>query len=86
MFQRVNYGPVTHEENAHLADITVRERFTLWPAVVMTVVMGLAPMWFLRPMEPSVTKLVEQVKKNQGQNAHNPDGAIRLSSMRGFRR
>jgi len=40
MFQRVNYGPITHEENAHLTDITTRERLTLWPAVVMTIVMG----------------------------------------------
>jgi NADH-quinone oxidoreductase subunit M len=83
MFQRVNYGPVTHEENAHLADIGVRERFTLWPAVVMTIVMGVAPMWFLRPIEPSVTKLVEQVKRNQGQSARNAERAARPAAVKG---
>jgi NADH-quinone oxidoreductase subunit M len=67
MFQRVNYGPLTHEENAQLRDITPRERWTLWPAVAMTLVMGVAPMWFLKPMEPSITRLVEQVRRNQGQ-------------------
>jgi NADH-quinone oxidoreductase subunit M len=70
MFQRVNYGPVTHEENEHLPDLTVRERCTLWPAVVMTIVMGVAPMWFLKPMAPAVSRLVEQVHRNQGQTAH----------------
>ncbi|MCM3879917.1 MAG: NADH-quinone oxidoreductase subunit M [Vicinamibacterales bacterium] len=67
MFQRVNYGPVTHEENAHLTDLTPRERWTLWPAVAMCVVMGVAPMWFLKPIEPSVTRLVEQIHRNRGQ-------------------
>jgi NADH-quinone oxidoreductase subunit M len=74
MFQRVNYGPVTHEENAHLPDLTGRERWALWPAVVMTIVMGVAPMWFLKPMEPSVTRLVEQVRRNQGQSVKNIAG------------
>ena len=67
MFQRVNYGPVTHEENARLPDLSTRERLALWPAVAMCIVMGVAPMWFLKPMEPSVARLVEQVRRNQGQ-------------------
>jgi NADH-quinone oxidoreductase subunit M len=67
MFQRVNYGPVTHEENEHLPDLTARERWALWPAVAMTIVMGVAPMWFLKPMEPSVEHLVALVHRNQGQ-------------------
>jgi len=88
MFQRVNYGPVTHEENERLADMTVRERCTLWPAVVMTIVMGLAPMLFLKPMEPSVRRVVELVHRNQGQTARNMVGvrdsgfAARPAAMR----
>ena len=27
MFQRVNYGPVTHDENLKLPDLSVRERW-----------------------------------------------------------
>ncbi|HEV3217863.1 MAG TPA: NADH-quinone oxidoreductase subunit M [Vicinamibacterales bacterium] len=71
MFQRVNYGPVTHKENERLPDMTFRERCTLWPAVVMTIVMGVAPMLFLKPMEPSVRRIVELVHRNQGQTAGN---------------
>src|SRR5438132_5834700 len=67
MFQRVNYGPVTHKENERLTDMTLRERCAMWPAVVMAVVMGIAPMLFLKPMEPSVARVVEQVRRNQGQ-------------------
>jgi NADH-quinone oxidoreductase subunit M len=74
MFQRVNYGPVTKEENAQLPDLSARERWTLWPAVVMTIVMGIAPMMFLKPMEASVSRLVDQVRRNQGQTVRLPVG------------
>jgi NADH-quinone oxidoreductase subunit M len=74
MFQRVNYGPVTNDKNEHLPDLTTRERFTLWPAVALTIVMGVAPMWFLKPMQPSVSRLVEQVRRNQGQSVKNSVG------------
>ena len=78
MFQRVNYGPVTNEENATLPDLSARERFTLWPAVAMTIVMGMFPMVFLKPMEPAVARLVEQVRRNEGQTVRAPGmGGIR---------
>ena len=64
MFQRVNYGPVTHEPNRGLADLTVRERWVLWPAVAVTIAMGVAPMPFLRPMAPAVDRLVERVTRS----------------------
>jgi len=76
MFQRVNYGPVTHPENETLPDITTRERWTLWPAVVMAIVMGVAPMIFLKPMEPAVVRLVEQVRRNQGQSVQRRESGI----------
>jgi NADH-quinone oxidoreductase subunit M len=74
MFQRVNYGPVAHDENARLADLSARERWTLWPAVVMTIVMGVAPMIFLTPMEPAIIRLIEHVQRNQGQTVKLGDG------------
>jgi NADH-quinone oxidoreductase subunit M len=74
MFQRVNYGPVTNEKNAGLPDLTLREGATLWPAVALTIVMGVFPMAFLKPMEPSVARLVEQVRRNEGQTVRAPGG------------
>jgi len=65
MFQRVNYGELTNDKNADLRDLSAREWWTLGPAVVMTIFMGVAPTLFLRPMEPSVDRLVERVKRAQ---------------------
>jgi NADH:ubiquinone oxidoreductase subunit 4 (subunit M) len=63
----VNYGPVNREANANLPDLTTRERVTLWPAVAMAIAMGVFPMAFLKPMEPAVARLVEHVRRNEGQ-------------------
>ena len=62
MFQRVNYGPVTNEKNAGLMDLTPREWAVLVPIVAATVAMGVLPNLFLRPIEPSVTRMVGQVQ------------------------
>jgi len=61
MFQRVNHGPVTNEKNLALPDLDLRERCMIIPTVVMAVVMGVAPGVFLRPMAPSVERLLERV-------------------------
>jgi NADH-quinone oxidoreductase subunit M len=61
MFQRVNYGPVTNDKNRGLRDLSVREWFVIGPICAMSIVMGVVPGVFLRPMEPSVRKTVEKV-------------------------
>ena len=61
MFQRVNYGPVTNEKNASLPDLQPREWAIIVPIVVLVVLMGVAPNWFLRPIEPSVQRIVDRV-------------------------
>jgi NADH-quinone oxidoreductase subunit M len=63
MFQRVNYGPVTNENNASLRDLSGREWAVLAPIVAMTVMMGVLPNMFLRPIEPSVTRMLSQVRQ-----------------------
>jgi NADH-quinone oxidoreductase subunit M len=63
MFQRVNYGPVTDERNAHLADLGPREWIVIVPVVAIAVVMGVLPNLFLRPIEPSVNRMIEQVER-----------------------
>jgi NADH-quinone oxidoreductase subunit M len=61
MFQRVNYGPVTNEENATMHDLTPREWAVLVPIVAMTVLMGVLPNIFLRPIAPAVDRMLNQV-------------------------
>ena len=62
MFQRVNYGTVTHDENKSLRDLTRREWTVLVPIVAVAVLMGVLPNLFLRPIEPSVARVVHQVQ------------------------
>jgi NADH-quinone oxidoreductase subunit M len=59
----VNYGPVTHDENLKLPDLTVRERWVIIPIVAMTIVMGVFPGVFLEPMQPSVDRLLQRVSR-----------------------
>jgi NADH-quinone oxidoreductase subunit M len=63
MFQRVNYGPVTHQANAALPDLQPREWVVLVPIVALIIVMGVVPNLFLRPMAPSIDRLLEQVRR-----------------------
>jgi NADH-quinone oxidoreductase subunit M len=63
MFQRVNYGSITNDENRSLPDLRPREYAAIVPIVVMTVVMGVLPNLFLRPIEPSVNRMIERVRQ-----------------------
>jgi NADH-quinone oxidoreductase subunit M len=65
MFQRVYYGPVTHQENATLPDLQPREWAAVLPLCAMAIVMGVFPTFFLKPMEPAVQKLVQRAQSVQ---------------------
>jgi NADH-quinone oxidoreductase subunit M len=54
MYQRVFYGKVTHEVNLALPDLSGRERAALWPAAVVALVMGVAPLLWLNAIDPAV--------------------------------
>ena len=66
MFQRVNYGAVTNEKNAHLADLQPREWLVIAPILAMTIVMGVAPNLFLRPMAPAIERTLSQFNRGAG--------------------
>ncbi|HYL35155.1 MAG TPA: NADH-quinone oxidoreductase subunit M [Bryobacteraceae bacterium] len=63
MFQRVNYGVVTHEENRNLPDLDRREWTVIVPIIAMTVVMGVLPNLFLKPMAPSVDRVLSLIHR-----------------------
>jgi NADH-quinone oxidoreductase subunit M len=65
MFQRVFYGKVTNEHNAHLPDLRPREWAAAAPLCALAIVMGVFPMLFLEPMEPAVRKVVERMQSAQ---------------------
>jgi NADH-quinone oxidoreductase subunit M len=62
MFQRVNYGEVTNAKNRGLADLSAREWAMMIPTIAMCIFMGVAPAIFLRPMEPSIQKVVSLIQ------------------------
>ena len=59
MFQRVVFGPVTHEENRGLKDLSLRERLVFAPLIVMIVWMGVMPQPFLDRMQPALDRTLE---------------------------
>ena len=61
MFQRVNYGPIANEKNARLADLPPREWLVIVPIVALAILMGVLPNLFLRPIGPSVERMLSQV-------------------------
>ena len=63
MFQRVNYGAVTNDQNARLPDLQPREWAILVPIIALAVLMGVVPNLFLRPIEPSVQRMLNQVQR-----------------------
>jgi NADH-quinone oxidoreductase subunit M len=71
MFQRVNYGPVTNPKNRGLRDLSVREWFVIGPVVAACIGMGVFPGLFLKPMEPSVKKVVEHIRGTLPVNVEN---------------
>ena len=70
MFQRVNYGPITNEKNTTLKDLAPREWAAILPIVALALLMGIVPNLFLRPMEPSVERLLNQVRRGAPVQIH----------------
>jgi len=64
MFQRVNYGPVTHDENKALPDLRPREWVVIVPIIAVAILMGVFPNLFLRSIEPSVERTL--MRMHQG--------------------
>jgi NADH-quinone oxidoreductase subunit M len=54
MYQKVFYGPISHEENKTLPDIGGREQISLWPIAVMALVMGVASPYWMKSIDPAV--------------------------------
>jgi NADH-quinone oxidoreductase subunit M len=82
MFQRVNYGPVTNEKNASLQDLQPREWLVIVPIVAVAILMGVFPNLFLKPIEPSVNKMIGQVSQRSSRRlqAGNSDSGSRNSA------
>jgi NADH-quinone oxidoreductase subunit M len=63
MFQRVVFGPVTHEENQRLGDVTLREKLMFAPLLVLIFWMGVAPQPFLDRAQPVLDRTLELTRQ-----------------------
>jgi len=66
MYQRVIFGPVVHEENRTLTDLSARELVVITPVIALCFVMGLFPTPFLSRIEPPVKRIVERLERGHG--------------------
>src|SRR5436190_685285 len=62
MYQRVMWGRLENDRNAALPDLSGREHAMLVPILVMIFWMGMYSGYFLRPMDASVMKLLNQTQ------------------------
>ena len=69
MYQRVAFGPITHEENRRLGDLTLRERLVFAPLLVLIFWMGVTPQPFLDRMQPALDRTLELTKQRAVSNA-----------------
>ncbi len=77
LWRNVFHGPITKPENQTLPDLNAREKWlVLAPVVVLLFAIGIYPRWLLKPMEPSVIAVVQQVKKTAALSLE-PFGAFR---------
>jgi NADH-quinone oxidoreductase subunit M len=86
MFQRVNYGAVTNEKNGSLPDLQTREWVVIVPIIAVAVLMGVLPNLFLRPIEPSVERMLNHVRQGapsriQAATGHQPSTGPLPSAM-----
>jgi NADH-quinone oxidoreductase subunit M len=62
MVQRVFFGPLVQVENTRLKDVNARELVTALPFVVMVLVMGVLPGFFLDRIQPSTQRLIARAQ------------------------
>ena len=75
MFQRVVWGEISNPLNESLIDLNRRERLTLIPLLILIVWMGVYSNHFLRPMDASVSRLLNRVESPDGSNLKTADRA-----------
>jgi len=66
MYQRVMHGPIEHEENRKLPDLSVREIITLVPIVVLCFLIGLYPKPFLERTHATMNAIAIDAGRDPG--------------------
>src|SRR4029078_7670211 len=75
--QRVYYGEITNDHNAHMPDLSVREWAIVGPLCAAAIYMGVQPNVFLKPMEPAVGRTVQRSAQHQPMQAKGAGAEVR---------
>ncbi|HMF02137.1 MAG TPA: Fe-S-binding domain-containing protein, partial [Terriglobia bacterium] len=73
MYQRVIWGEIRDPRNGSLSDLAGRERVMLIPLLILMLWMGVYSNHFLRPMDASVAKLMNQSQSGRVEYAKTAD-------------
>jgi NADH-quinone oxidoreductase subunit M len=65
MYERVMLGPLVHEENKRLSDLSRRELAVLVPIIALCFLMGVYPKPFFERMQPSVDRMISFAKPQE---------------------
>jgi NADH-quinone oxidoreductase subunit M len=90
MYQRVMFGPITHEENKDIEDLNYREIGLLIPLVIFMVWIGIRSEDFTRYSESWVNNFIEVTETKSvavmenAQKADHPEWAARFYNIDGF--
>ena len=80
LYQRVMFGPVTHEVNKTLRDMNLREYAVLVPLVILAFWIGIYPKPFFGYINNPVEKIVHQVNPTFYQRAAAPGTSVSYAS------
>jgi NADH-quinone oxidoreductase subunit M len=75
-YQRVFYGPVTHEKNKELPDTSLREISMLWVLSVVILWMGIHSSFFTRRFATPCKTVLQQMNRNVLQEAAAPPATL----------
>jgi NADH-quinone oxidoreductase subunit M len=79
--QKIFYGPLKNESNRLLNDLSLREVAVMAPLVAIFVWIGLFPGPFLKRLEPSLNRVLEEVRLPQVPS-HLPGGTLAQKGLR----
>jgi NADH-quinone oxidoreductase subunit M len=65
MYERVMLGPLVHEENKRLSDLSRRELAVLVPIIALCFLMGVYPKPFFERIQPSVDRMIAHARPNE---------------------
>src|SRR5262249_39063570 len=81
MYQRVFYGPISHDENRKVPDIDRREQFALWPLPVMALIMGVASPYWMKSIDPSVAATIPRASTKLAAEDRQPQRTQRITKV-----